>query len=150
MTRGFGDPHGSPAQLDADLDMHLLAKVHAHQVYVDWMGAQVIVLDVLDQVLALFALHLQVEHAGPVLQREQRVGVRDGGAPVSGCAARFRARGRPKAARLDVVMKDAETERKRRQRKRSLAIAWALVALVVLFFIVTIVRLGGNVASRAM
>ena len=47
-------------------------------------------------------------------------------------------------------MEDAETERKRRQRKRSLAIAWALVALVVLFFIVTIVRLGGNVASRAM
>jgi len=47
-------------------------------------------------------------------------------------------------------MDDAEAERKRRQRKRSLAIAWILVALVVLFFIVTIVRLGGNVALRSL
>ena len=47
-------------------------------------------------------------------------------------------------------MEDAETERKRRQRKRSLAIAWILVALIVLFFIVTIVRLGGNVAVRPL
>jgi predicted nucleic acid-binding Zn ribbon protein len=45
-------------------------------------------------------------------------------------------------------MEDAEAERKRRQRKRSLAIAWILAGLVVLFFIVTIVRLGGNVAVR--
>jgi predicted nucleic acid-binding Zn ribbon protein len=45
-------------------------------------------------------------------------------------------------------MEDAETERKRRQRKRSLAIAWILAALAILFFIVTIVRLGGNVAVR--
>jgi hypothetical protein len=30
---------------------------------------------------------------------------------------------------------------------RSLAIAWILAALVILFFIVTIVRLGGNVAD---
>jgi predicted nucleic acid-binding Zn ribbon protein len=45
-------------------------------------------------------------------------------------------------------MEDADDERKRRQRKRSLAIAWILVGLVVLFFIVTIVRLGGNVAVR--
>jgi len=45
-------------------------------------------------------------------------------------------------------MKDADDERKRRQRKRSLAIAWILAGLVVLFFIVTIVRLGGNVAVR--
>jgi hypothetical protein len=45
-------------------------------------------------------------------------------------------------------MQDAEKERQRRQRMRSLAIAWALFALVVLFFIVTIVRLGGNVAVR--
>lgn len=42
-------------------------------------------------------------------------------------------------------MADGEAERKRRQRMRSLAIAWALVALVVLFFVVTIVRLGPNV-----
>ena len=47
-------------------------------------------------------------------------------------------------------MEDAEAERKRRQRKRSLAIAWMLAALAVLFFIVTIVRLGGNVAVRQM
>ena len=33
---------------------------------------------------------------------------------------------------------------------RNIAIAWILVALAVLFFIVTIVRLCGNVANRAM
>jgi hypothetical protein len=47
-------------------------------------------------------------------------------------------------------MQDAGQERKRRQRMRSLAIAWILAALVVLFFIVTIVRLGGNVADRPL
>ena len=47
-------------------------------------------------------------------------------------------------------MQDAEQERKRRQRMRSLAIAWILAALVVLFFIVTIVRLGGHVADRPL
>jgi hypothetical protein len=47
-------------------------------------------------------------------------------------------------------MHDAEQERKRRQRMRSLAIAWILAALVVLFFIVTIVRLGGHMADRPM
>ena len=47
-------------------------------------------------------------------------------------------------------MTDAEAERKRRQRKRSLAIAWILAGLAILFFIVTIVRLGGNVAVRQM
>jgi len=45
-------------------------------------------------------------------------------------------------------MQDAEKERQRRQRMRSIAIAWILAGLVVLFFIVTIVRLGGNVAVR--
>jgi hypothetical protein len=45
-------------------------------------------------------------------------------------------------------MDDGDKERKRRQRMRSLAIAWILAALVVLFFIVTIVRLGGNIAVR--
>src|SRR5262249_11229644 len=54
------------------------------------------------------------------------------------------------AAPLHVVMHDAEQERKRRQRMRSLAIAWILAALVVLFFIVTIVRLGGHVADRPL
>jgi hypothetical protein len=47
-------------------------------------------------------------------------------------------------------MQDAEQERKRRQRMRSVAIAWILAALVVLFFIVTIVRLGGQVAVRPL
>jgi len=47
-------------------------------------------------------------------------------------------------------MQDAEKERQRRQRMRSLAIAWVLAALVVLFFIVTIVRLGGNVVVRPL
>ncbi|MEZ5908658.1 MAG: hypothetical protein R3D31_07645 [Hyphomicrobiaceae bacterium] len=41
-----------------------------------------------------------------------------------------------------------ELERARRQRMRSIAIALALVALVVLFYVATIVRLGGNVARR--
>ncbi len=45
-------------------------------------------------------------------------------------------------------MENVEAERKRRQRRRSIAIAWTLAALVVLFFIDTIVRLGGNVAMR--
>ena len=39
-------------------------------------------------------------------------------------------------------------EQKKRRRSRSIAIAWILGALVVLFFVVTIVRLGGNVANR--
>jgi hypothetical protein len=39
-------------------------------------------------------------------------------------------------------------EAKRRQRLRSIAIAWALFALAVMFFLVTIVRLGANVANR--
>lgn len=41
-----------------------------------------------------------------------------------------------------------EAERKRRQRYRSIAIAVALVALVALFYLATIVRLGGNVFNR--
>ena len=43
-----------------------------------------------------------------------------------------------------------DDEQKRRQRKRSIAIAWSLVGLIVLFFVVTIVRLGGNVAQRPL
>ena len=42
----------------------------------------------------------------------------------------------------------SQEERRRIQRRRSVAIAWALVALVILFFVVTIVRLGGTVADR--
>jgi hypothetical protein len=37
-----------------------------------------------------------------------------------------------------------------RRRKRSVAIAWILAVLVAVFFVVTIVRLGGNVANRPL
>jgi thiol:disulfide interchange protein len=43
-----------------------------------------------------------------------------------------------------------ERERTKRQRMRSLAIALALGALVALFYIATIVRLGGNALNRPM
>jgi hypothetical protein len=43
-------------------------------------------------------------------------------------------------------MTDEQDERQRRQRVRSLAIAWSLAALAILFFVVTMVRLGANVA----
>ena len=41
-------------------------------------------------------------------------------------------------------------EAKRRQRLRSIAIAWALFAMAVMFFVVTIVRLGANVANKPL
>ncbi len=43
-------------------------------------------------------------------------------------------------------MTDEDDERQRRQRMRSIAIAWALAGMAILFFVVTIVRLGANVA----
>ena len=43
-------------------------------------------------------------------------------------------------------MIDEQDERQRRQRMRSLAIAWALAAMALLFFVVTMLRLGANVA----
>ena len=39
---------------------------------------------------------------------------------------------------------------RRRQRRRSVAIAAMLAGLVVLFYLVTIVRMGGQVAKRAI
>jgi fatty acid desaturase len=45
-------------------------------------------------------------------------------------------------------MSEDEKERQRRQRMRSLAIGIALAALVALFYVATIVRLGGNVMNR--
>jgi hypothetical protein len=39
-------------------------------------------------------------------------------------------------------------EQKKRRRSRSIAIAWTLGAMAVLFFIVTIVRLGANVVNQ--
>jgi hypothetical protein len=43
-----------------------------------------------------------------------------------------------------------QRERDRRRRMRSIAIALALGALVVIFYIATIVRLGGNVMNRPL
>lgn len=43
--------------------------------------------------------------------------------------------------------RDQDDQKKR--RRRSIAIALILVSLVVLFYVITIVRLGGNVADRA-
>jgi hypothetical protein len=45
---------------------------------------------------------------------------------------------------------DEERERLRRQRTRSLAIALALAALVALFYLATIVHLGGNALNRPL
>ena len=39
-------------------------------------------------------------------------------------------------------------EQKKRRRARSIAIAWVLASMAALFFIVTMVRLGANVANR--
>jgi hypothetical protein len=45
-------------------------------------------------------------------------------------------------------MDENEKERRKRQRMRSLAIALALGAMVALFYIATIVRLGGNAVNK--
>jgi hypothetical protein len=47
---------------------------------------------------------------------------------------------------VSVVATDPEEEGRR--RRRSIAIALILAGLVALFYVVTIVRLGGNVAER--
>jgi hypothetical protein len=47
-------------------------------------------------------------------------------------------------------MDGEESERNRRRRLRSIAIALALAAMVVLFYVATIVRLGGNVLHRPL
>ena len=43
-----------------------------------------------------------------------------------------------------------EQEAKRRQRMRSIAIRLALAALVLLFYVATLVRFGGNVMNRPL
>ena len=45
---------------------------------------------------------------------------------------------------------DERQEWERRRRMRSIAIALALAALVVLFYLATLVRLGGNVFNRPL
>lgn len=47
-------------------------------------------------------------------------------------------------------MADDEEERMRRRRGRSIAIAVALALFALLFYVATIVRLGGNVLNRAL
>jgi len=44
----------------------------------------------------------------------------------------------------------SEEERRQRQRRRSIAIGLALAGLAVLFYVVTIVRMGGNVLNRPL
>jgi hypothetical protein len=56
----------------------------------------------------------------------------------------------PEAADGESVPIVLSEEARRRQRVRSLAIAWALFALAIMFFLVTIVRLGANVANRPL
>ena len=46
--------------------------------------------------------------------------------------------------------KDEEPEWTRRRRMRSIAIGLALAALVVLFYVATLARLGGNVLNRPL
>ena len=53
-----------------------------------------------------------------------------------------------------VMIEDEEGVRlteaeQRRRRARSIAIALVLAALVALFYVVTIAKIGGNIASRA-
>ncbi len=43
-----------------------------------------------------------------------------------------------------------DAEAKRRQRMRSIAIALALAGIALMFYLVTIIRLGANVANRAI
>jgi hypothetical protein len=45
-------------------------------------------------------------------------------------------------------MNEDEKEQRRRQRMRSIAIGLALATLVALFYVATIIRLGGNVMNR--
>lgn len=53
----------------------------------------------------------------------------------------------PKA---DKRLSEAEIARRRRQRMRSIALGLVLAGLAVLFFVVTIVRLGGQVGNRPL
>lgn len=52
--------------------------------------------------------------------------------------------------RRDPAPQMLDVQAKRRQRLRSIAIAWALAAIALMFFLVTIVRLGANVANRPL
>jgi hypothetical protein len=45
---------------------------------------------------------------------------------------------------------DEQREWERRRRSRSIAIALALALLVIVFYVATLVRLGGNVLNRPL
>ena len=45
---------------------------------------------------------------------------------------------------------NADAERDRRKRMRSIAIALALGGMVLMFYVATIVRMGGNVMNRPL
>jgi len=53
-------------------------------------------------------------------------------------------------AQNDAQQKEEEQVRRKRQRQRSLALGWSLAILAVLFFIVTLVRLGPMVTNRPL
>ncbi|MBI1262588.1 MAG: hypothetical protein GC184_12790 [Rhizobiales bacterium] len=52
------------------------------------------------------------------------------------------------AKRHQIEVPQWTEEQLMRRRQRNKAIAWVLAGLVTLFFVVTIVKLGGNVANR--
>ena len=53
------------------------------------------------------------------------------------------------AASADLADQQALKERQARQRKRSIAIGLSLLFLAVLFYIVTLVKLGSNITDKA-
>lgn len=58
--------------------------------------------------------------------------------------------GEGQSARVEPLGLRLTEEQLRRRRARSIAIGLALGALVILFWAVTIVRLGGNVVNRTL
>ena len=54
------------------------------------------------------------------------------------------------ATQDDAQFKEEDSIRRKRQRQRSLALGWSLAILALLFFIVTLVRLGPMVTSRPL
>jgi hypothetical protein len=50
----------------------------------------------------------------------------------------------------ELVAEDKRQEWERRRRMRSIAIGLALAALVIIFYVATMVRLGGNVFHRPL
>jgi len=54
------------------------------------------------------------------------------------------------AGQDDAQLQEEDRIRRKRQRQRSLALGWSLAILAVLFFIVTLVRLGPMVTNRPL